>query len=87
MKTFLVSYSQLEKLKSLNINELNSIPLYYISLFYAPRKVIHTLDGIREISYGGSDEDKMNINLVTWEVLVKPKERAVLVSGALTQQI
>ena len=57
---------------------LNSLPLYYFSLFRAPRKIINLLDSIRRRFLWGGDDDKKKINWVAWDTVNKPKDNGVL---------
>ncbi|KAJ0621911.1 hypothetical protein HanIR_Chr01g0014101 [Helianthus annuus] len=46
---------------------LNSLPIYYFSLFKAPIKVLNALDRIRRIFFWGGSEEKARMNWVAWE--------------------
>nr|KAJ0212898.1 hypothetical protein LSAT_V11C400187120 [Lactuca sativa] len=62
---------------------LNSLPLYYFSLFRAPRKIINLLDSIRRRFLWGGDDDKKKINWVAWDMVNKPKDNGGLEVGCL----
>jgi hypothetical protein len=57
---------------------LSSIPLYYLSFYRAPKKVIEELTRIqRQFLWGGS-EGKNKINWVSWSNVCKPKSEGGL---------
>nr|KAJ0223095.1 hypothetical protein LSAT_V11C200064170 [Lactuca sativa] len=57
---------------------LYRLPLYYFSIFRAPRKIILMLDGIRKRFLWGNDGEKRKINLVSWDLVTKPKREGGL---------
>ncbi|KAL7615338.1 hypothetical protein Lser_V15G05965 [Lactuca serriola] len=57
---------------------LNRLPLNYFSIFRAPRKIILMLDGIRKRFLWGNDGEKRKINLVSWDLVTKPKREGGL---------
>lgn len=62
---------------------LNSLPLYYFSLFRAPKKVTYLLDSIRPRFLWGGGIDKWKIFWVSWSVVTKPKDKYGLGVGFL----
>ncbi|KAJ9544053.1 hypothetical protein OSB04_023760 [Centaurea solstitialis] len=63
---------------------LGSIPLYFLSLFKAPNKVIDSLDQIRKkFMWGVSDIGKPKIHWVSWQNMVAPKKLGGLGIGLL----
>lgn len=62
---------------------LSSLPLYYLSLFKAPVKVINKLEGIRRrFQWGGSLNERKN-HWVAWDVVINPKDYGGLGVGSL----
>ncbi|KAL7615337.1 hypothetical protein Lser_V15G05964 [Lactuca serriola] len=57
---------------------LYRLPMYYFSIFRAPRKIILMLDGIRKRFLWGNDGEKRKINLVSWDLVTKPKREGGL---------
>lgn len=53
---------------------LNSIPLYYLSLFRIPKGVLEKIIKMQRKFFWSSDDKKKGIPLVKWEVIQKPKE-------------
>lgn len=52
---------------------LNCLPLYYISLFKIPRKVVKRLVNLQRAFFSSGQEGKKGIALVKWETIQKPK--------------
>lgn len=52
---------------------LSSLPLYFFSLFKAPKKIISTLESIRRNFLWGSYGRSRKIHWIAWEDLTKPK--------------
>ncbi|KAK1422577.1 hypothetical protein QVD17_17860 [Tagetes erecta] len=62
---------------------LDSIPIYFFSLFKAPKKVIENLDKIRRNFLWGGNVDRKRVNWVKWEVVCSPKSSGGLGVGSL----
>lgn len=62
---------------------LNSLPLFYFSLFKVPRKVLNTLDGLRRRFLWGGDSSSKKIHWVKWETVVTSKNNGGLGVGCL----
>lgn len=60
----------MELLKSV----LSSIPLYFLSFFRLPRKVLKVVVGIQRSFMWGGAENKRGIAWVKWSIVCKPKE-------------
>nr|XP_043633384.1 uncharacterized protein LOC122604565 [Erigeron canadensis] len=52
---------------------LNSLPMYFLSLFKAPKQVIAKLDAIRKRFLWGSMDEKRKIHWVSWDRVIAPK--------------
>ena len=57
---------------------LDSLPLYYFSLFRAPKKVIKSLVSVRRKFLWGGIEDKGKIHWVAWDVVTRPNDKGGL---------
>ncbi|KAL4586081.1 hypothetical protein LXL04_010712 [Taraxacum kok-saghyz] len=62
---------------------LGSLPLYYFSLFKAPRKVLDCLEGIRRSFLWQGSSSERKIHWVAWSKIVLPKDRGGLGVGCL----
>ncbi|GJZ69623.1 RNA-directed DNA polymerase, eukaryota [Tanacetum coccineum] len=62
---------------------LGSLPIYYLSLFKAPKKVIELLESIRSKFFWGSKDSKRGISWVKWKSILLDKELGGLGVGCL----
>lgn len=62
---------------------LSSLPLYYFSLFRAPKKVLDQLERIRRKLLSSGCKEGKNINWVKWEKVILPKQEGGLGIGSL----
>ncbi|XP_071688327.1 uncharacterized protein [Rutidosis leptorrhynchoides] len=62
---------------------LNSLPLYYFSIYRAPSCVIKKLECVRRNFYWGGNIDDKKISWVNWEKLLLPYEEGGLNIGSL----
>ncbi|KAI3507508.1 hypothetical protein L1887_22495 [Cichorium endivia] len=53
---------------------LSSLPLYYFSLFKAPKKVINSLESIRRNFLWGSYGENRKIHWIAWSDIAKPRK-------------
>jgi hypothetical protein len=53
---------------------LSSLPLYMLSFFEIPRKVLEKIDFLRSRFYWQSEDEKKKYRLAKWSVLCQPKE-------------
>lgn len=52
---------------------LNSLPIYFLYIFKAPKKIIRKMVRIQRNFLWGGCEEKRKIAWVKWEVVCKPK--------------
>ncbi|GJR58116.1 reverse transcriptase domain, reverse transcriptase zinc-binding domain protein [Tanacetum coccineum] len=79
------------KAKSLSIggrltlikSTLGSIPLYYLSLFKAPIKVVNLLESIRARFFWGFKDDKFGVSWVKWNNILLSSKMGGLGDGSL----
>ena len=64
---------------------LNSIPIYFISFFRIPKKVVHKLITIQRRFLRGGDMDNHKIAWVSWETVCLSKEKGGLGIRDLTK--
>lgn len=62
---------------------LGSLPIYYFSIFKAPKKVIDSLESMRRRFVWGGDMEKKKICWVSWSKVMAPKEKGGLGLGSL----
>ena len=62
---------------------LGSLPLYYLSLFWAPIKVLHTLENIRRCFFWGFKDESKGLSWVKWESVLSGKHKRGLGIGSL----
>jgi len=63
----------------------NSIPIYFISFFRIPKKVVHKLITIQRRFLWGGDMDNHKIAWVSWETVCLSKEKGGLGIRDLTK--
>ncbi|GJU45999.1 RNA-directed DNA polymerase, eukaryota [Tanacetum coccineum] len=67
---------------------LGSIPIYFLSLFKAPLKVINILESFRRHFFWGFKEDQRGISWVKWDsILLSPKLGGLGVDGAFSSPL
>ena len=54
---------------------LTSIPIYFLSFFRIPRRVVERLEGIQRRFLWGGGPDQHKISWVKWEIVCLPKEK------------
>ena len=57
---------------------LNSLPLYYMSLFKMPNAVINKINSLQKQFFWGSLDGKNKMALVNWNLVQKPKQHGDL---------
>ncbi|PWA44141.1 reverse transcriptase domain, Reverse transcriptase zinc-binding domain protein [Artemisia annua] len=62
---------------------LDSLPVYFFSLFKAPVGVIDKLEALRRRFFWGGDEDKAKTNWVAWDRVIGPCDKGGLGLGSL----
>ncbi|GJY40252.1 RNA-directed DNA polymerase, eukaryota, reverse transcriptase zinc-binding domain protein [Tanacetum coccineum] len=62
---------------------LGSLPIYYLSLFKAPLKIINLLESIRSIFFWGFKDSQRRISWVKWKSILLDKELGGLGVGCL----
>ncbi|KAF5791018.1 putative RNA-directed DNA polymerase [Helianthus annuus] len=62
---------------------LNSLPIYYFSLYRAPENVIDTLDRMRRVFFWGGSDEKAKANWVAWQKVIAPTSYGGMGFGSL----
>ncbi|GKB12412.1 hypothetical protein Tco_0846335 [Tanacetum coccineum] len=62
---------------------LSSIPIYYLSLFRAPLKIIDLLEKIRRIFFWGFKEDERGMLWFNWKTVLSPFNKGGLGIGSI----
>ncbi|GJZ63745.1 putative RNA-directed DNA polymerase, eukaryota, reverse transcriptase zinc-binding domain protein, partial [Tanacetum coccineum] len=62
---------------------LGSLPIFYLSLFKAPMKIINLLESIRSILFWGFKDSQRRISWVKWKLVLLDKETGGLGVGCL----
>lgn len=62
---------------------LGVLPLYYLSLFRTPLKVINTLESIRMRFFGGFKEEEKKISWVKWNSILLDRDKGGLGTGSI----
>ncbi|GKB27798.1 RNA-directed DNA polymerase, eukaryota, reverse transcriptase zinc-binding domain protein [Tanacetum coccineum] len=67
---------------------LGSIPIYFLSLFKAPTKIINLLESLRRRFFWGFKEDQQGISWVKWDsILASPKFGGLGVGSLLVKNL
>ncbi|XP_022023955.1 uncharacterized protein LOC110924232 [Helianthus annuus] len=62
---------------------LDSLPLYYFSLYPAPKTVLSKLEKLRRLFFWGGSEDKSKMSWVRWDKAISPIDQGGLGLGRL----
>ncbi|XP_074283833.1 uncharacterized protein LOC141608370 [Silene latifolia] len=62
---------------------LNSLPLYFMSLFKIPKGVLNKIISLQRSFYWGKGNEKKGIPLISWEIIQRPKDLGGLGVGDL----